>query len=392
MNLRGPTLAGLLLTTAVSLFAPPATADDILGKVAAFDPTVRFGDTGSMTFKPLLQTRWTGAETGGLNRDVVSGFSVPRARLVLMTTLFERFRFKFRLGSTSSGGVAFEQAYGQANFGDCRIRVGQLPLTLNAGQEPAAEGLSTADYASYSNTYSGGQTQGIDFAYRGPVRVIATVGNGARSGFSDLLAPLVADIATSGRFEVPIGKQGADDYDSEASFRKHQPINARIGVTGHYQERAATASNSANDIQIAGADAGVRGSGFSILVSGSYLRLAQPNVETVHDAGALVLGSWLPARRVEVFAQFDAIWPLGNHAPLPSGIGKGQPGTTMFRTMTLGSNFFIVPDVHRLKIQVDLQTMFDGQVTSIIPANASLGVLSATGPQVSARVQLVVAL
>jgi hypothetical protein len=64
----------------------------------------------------------------------------------------------------------------------------------------------------------------------------------------------------------------------------------------------------------------------------------------------------------------------------------------MFRTMTLGSNFFIVPDVHRLKIQVDLQTMFDGQVTSIIPANAALGVLSATGPQVSARVQLVVAL
>ena len=390
MTARGPTLAALLVPALLA--TPAAAADDVLEKVANFDPSVRFGDTGAMTFKPVLQARWTGAETGGEKPDTLSGFSIPRARIVWTTTLFEHFLFRFRLGSTSSGGVAFEQAYGQATWGDCRLRVGQLPLILNAGQEPNAEALSTADYASYANTFSGGQTQGMSFAYRGPVRFIATVGNGARSGFSDLLSPLVADIATSGRVEVPIGEQGKDDYDSEASFRKHQPLSARIGLTGHYQARSATDTNSANNIEIAGVDAGLRGSGFSLLVSGSYVRLAQPGAEPVHEAGAMVFGSYLPARRVELFAQFDAIWPLADRAPLPPGFANGQPGTTMFRTMTLGSNYFIVPNSHRLKVQIDLQTMFDGQATSIIPANPSMGVLYATGPQVSARVQLVVAL
>ena len=45
-----------------------------------------------------------------------------------------------------------------------------------------------------------------------------------------------------------------------------------------------------------------------------------------------------------------------------------------------------------LKIQVDLQTMFDGQKTSIVPANTALGVLSSTGLQIASRVQLVIAL
>ena len=391
MTRRGSVLAALL-TVPLALRAPPAAAEDILDKVAKFDPTVRFGDTGSITIQPVLQTRWTGSETGGAERDTVSGFSVPRARLVLTTKLYEHFRFRFRLGSLSNGAVTFEQAYGQANWGAFRLRAGQLPLTLNAGQEPLAEGLSTADYAAYSNTFSGGQTQGLNFRYGGPVRFYATIGNGARSGFSELLSPLVADLATSGRFEVPIGEQGADDYDSEASFRVRKPLNARIGFTAHYQVRTATASHPANDIELASADAGVRGSGFSVLASASYIRLAQAGSQTVHDAGAMILGSYLPARRVEVFAQFDAIWPLGDHAPHPPNFANGQPGTTMFRTMTLGSNFFIVPDVHRLKIQIDLQTMFDGQKTSIIPPNPALGVLGASGPQVSARVQLVVAL
>ena len=155
MTARGPTLAALLLAPVVALLTSPAAADDVLEKVATFDPTVRFGDVVSMSFRPVLQARWTGAETGGEKPDTLSGFSIPRARIVWTTSLFENFLFRFRLGATSSGGVAFEQAYGQATWGDCRLRIGQLPLIHNAGQEPSAEALSTADYNSYSNTFSG---------------------------------------------------------------------------------------------------------------------------------------------------------------------------------------------------------------------------------------------
>lgn len=55
------------------------------------------------------------------------------------------------------------------------------------------------------------------------------------------------------------------------------------------------------------------------------------------------------------------------------------------------------PTVHFGKVgamtfQPLLQTMFDGETTSIVPPNAALGVLATSGPQVTARLQLVVAL
>jgi hypothetical protein len=195
----------------------------------------------------------------------------------------------------------------------------------------------------------------------------------------------------TGRFEVPIGPQGLGDYDSQASFRQNQPLNARVGVTGHYQARGRH-TGPAYDMELLGGDFGIRGSGFAVFASGTYFQLAPVGQTTVKLAGMLVYGSLFLARGVETFAQFDGTWPLGDRAPFPPGVANGQPGTTMFRTITIGSNFFIVPDVNRLKVQMDVQAMLDAQDTSIIPPNAALGVLNATGPQVAGRVQLVVAL
>jgi hypothetical protein len=371
----------------------PSSADTALEKVAVFDPTVHFGGGNSLTFAPQLQTRWTAVETGGAEKDTVIGFSVPRARLIMTTRLLDdAFRLRLRIGASSNGSATFQEAYGEANWSDFRFRAGQITLKLTAAEEPLIQGLSTADLSSYANAFAGGATQGIDLTYRGPVRFSATLGNGARSGFSELVAPIVADLATTGRFEVPIGPQGLADYDSQASFEQHQPTNARIGLVGHYQTRHRN-TPPIYDLALVGADAGIRGSGFSVLVSGTYSVLVPVGDPTVQVAGLFVFGSLFLAPSVESFAQFDAVWPLGAKAPVPEDISSNnQPGTTMFRTVTIGSNFFIVPDVHRLKVQMDLQAMFDGQLTSFIPPRPSLGILPASGPQGSMRVQLVVAL
>jgi hypothetical protein len=177
-----------------------------------------------------------------------------------------------------------------------------------------------------------------------------------------------------------------------ASFRKRQHVSARLGLTGHYQIRRQSSSNLANNIEFLSADAGVRGDGFSFMVSTAYLRLAQAGLPVVKSAGVWLFGSWFPARKVELFTQFDAIYPLGERTAFPPGFASGQPGTTLFRTLTCGSNFYLIPSVQKLKIQMDLQTMFDGQATSIVPANTSLGVLSTAGLQISGRLQLLVAL
>jgi hypothetical protein len=381
-----------LLALAFALFSASARAESALERAAHLDPTIRFPGGGSLTIAPLLQARWTAAETGGEERRTVEGFSIPRARLITTYKFFDGFLARLRIGSSGSGSVSMQQAYADAKSGEFQMRVGQMPLVINSAEEPSPQGLSTADFSSYSNTFGGGTTQGLQAAYRGPIRLIATVGNGARSGSSELLSPLVADIATTLRFELPIGAQAPFEYLSMASFRSQKNVSARLGTTGHFQTRRSTQTHPANEVEVVSADAGLRGRGFSLLASTAYLRLAQTGLPTVASAGFWLFGSLFAARGVEVFAQFDAIYPLGERAPFPAGFANGQPGTTLFRTLTYGSNFYLIPDRQMLKIQLDLQTMFDGQATSIVPTNTGLGVLSATGLQIAGRVQLLVAL
>jgi hypothetical protein len=375
----------------VAAWTAPAHAEDVLEKAAVFDPTIRFGGIGALTIEPLLQTRWTAVEAGGAEPQFALGFSIPRARLVLTTSLWDALRFRLRVGSASNGAARFEQAYVEGSWKRFRVRAGQFNLYLNAGEEPSPQALSSADYSSYSNAFAGGQTQGAELAYIGPVRLKGVIGNGARTGFSELLSPIVADLAITGRAEVPIGDQRFAPL-VEPSFRRGQRVTVRVGVTGHYQEKSASGGNPANQIGLVSGDVDVRGSGFSFIASASYLRLAASGATPNEQTGFMAFGSFFPARRVELWGQFDAVWPIGTITPMPPNFANGQPGTTPLRTLTVGACFFIVPDVNRLKVQVDLQTIFDPQSTSIIPSDVARGVLATSGPQVASRVQLVVAL
>jgi len=333
----------------------------------------------------MLEARWTGTEAVRASPSSVTGFSVPRARLFVTGGLFDVVTARLRVGAKSDGSASFEQAYVEARWKHVRARAGQFNLFLNAGEEPQAQSLSSVDYASYANVFGGGQTQGVELSWSGPVRLVATIGNGARSGFSELLSPMVADIATTGRVEIPIGEHDDAWLDSMPSFRKHQKTAARIAAIGHYQ-------HATNDVVVMGGDISVRGSGFAIIASGTYARFTQPNVPLAEEAGLLVNGSLFLSRRVEVWVQFDGIWPLGAHAPLPPNAASGQPGTTLFRTISTGASYYIVPDSNRLKVQLDADAHLDAQSTSAVPSNAALGVLAAAGPQVAIRVQIVMSL
>ena len=385
------TLRACAAIVALVAWTARAHAADVLEEAAVFDPTIRFGDVGALKIQPLLQTRWTAIEAGAPEAQSAEGFSIPRARLIVTTSLWDAVRFRLRVGTKSNGDVRFEQAYVEGNWKHLRARAGQFSLHLNAGEEPIPQDLSSADYSSYANTFAGGQTQGLQLAYDGPVRLIGVVCNGARTGFSELLSPLVADVALSGRVEVPIGARPFEPI-VEPSFRRGQRVTARLGATGHFQTKGASASNPTSDVELASADVDVRGSGFTLIASASYLRLTQEGATPHEQVGFMAFASLFAARRVELWGQFDAVWPIGTITPMPADFASGQPGTTPLRTLTTGANFFIVPDTNRLKLQVDLQTIFDPQSTSIIPSDVSRGVLATSGPQVAVRLQIVAAL
>ncbi len=377
-----------LVCASLLAFSASARAADVLERAATIDPTIHFGDVFALSIQPLVQARWTGVED---TEQSVIGFSVPRARLTVRMSVAEIVSAHVRVGVESNGDARFEQAYVEAHWRTLRLRAGQMPLHLNAGEEPLPNELSTADYSSYANAFAGGQTQGVELAYVGAFFAKLVVSNGARSGFSELLSPIVADVALMGRLEVPIGPRKLVPL-VQPSFRG-TATSARIGLTGLYQERGTNGTSPAYDLELVGGDVDVRGSGFSLIGSASYLRAAQhdgapPN----QQLGFMVFASVFAARRVELFGQFDAVWPTGTITPLPQNVASGQAGTTPFRTLTVGAGFFVIPGASRLKVQVDLQTMFDGQTTSIVPSDIANGVLATSGAQVAARVQIVAAL
>jgi hypothetical protein len=385
--------AGVALALAVC--APrPAVADvaGALEKAATFDPTTHFGDVGAITWHPVFQTRWTYVESPQADPRAVAGFSVPRARMTVIGTLLENLSFEVRFGTRSNGNATTEVGFAQVRWSDLRFRAGQFPLKLDLGEEPTPDGQTPNDLSTYANTFAGGETQGAQLLYDGPVRLVGTVGNGARSGFSELLSPIVADVAGTGRIDVPIGTARSPDIPVQVSFRQGQKVTARLGAIGHIQTKKATLSNPSAQAALAGGDFVVRGSGFSLLGSLSYLQLVPGGAPSVEDAGVMLLASLMAARRVELFAQFDAVWPLGARAPHPPGFAGGQPGTTQFRTVTLGTNYFVVPDSTRAKVQIDLQAMPDGQSTSIAQPITALGILASPGPQIAMRLQLTMAL
>jgi hypothetical protein len=307
--------------------------------------------------------------------------------LIFTTDVLDIASAVLRVGVRSDGTAHFERAYVEAKWRGLRIRGGQMHLPLNAGEEPEAQRLSAVDFCSYSNFFAGGETQGVELqASARRARFVATIGNGARTGFTELLSPIVADIAVTGRTEIAIGARDALKLDSTASFRDGKKTAARVAAVAHYQ------STKTNDVEFVGGDVDVRGSGFSILASATYMRLAQTGRPLVEQAGAMVFASIFASRIVELWLQFDAIVPLGSRTPLPPNVANGQPGTTPFRTLSFGSNVYVLPNVHRLKLQLDLQTMFDAQTTSAVPADPTMGVLPAAGPQVAMRAQVVFSL
>jgi hypothetical protein len=130
----------------------------------------------------------------------------------------------------------------------------------------------------------------------------------------------------------------------------------------------------------------------SLLATAAYLRLDLRGPSAVEDLGFLVFGSVFLSRRVEVFGQFDAVLPLGAKAAHPPGFASGQPGVEPTRTVTTGASFYVIPDANRLKVQLDIRTLLDGQTLGLAPPDESYGTLTTTGPQVAGRVQLVAAL
>jgi hypothetical protein len=378
----------VLAVLAFVCVASPARAEpSLFERAATFDPTIRFGDIARLTIQPMLEARWTGAEAALADPSSLTAFSVPRARLMFTTDVLDFATAVLRVGVRSDGSATFERAYVEARWRGLRIRGGQMHLPLNAGEEPEAQKLTTTDFCSYSNFFAGGETQGVELqASARRVRFVTTIGNGARTGFTELFSPIVANIALTGRAELALGKRDALKLDSTTSFREGQKMTARLAAVAHYQ------AAKDDDVELLGGDVDVRGSGFAFLASATYMRLAQTDHPLVEQIGGMVLASVFASRHVELWAQFDAIVPIGSRAPLPPAVANGQPGTTLFRTLAFGSNVYVLPNVHRLKLQLDVETMFDAQTTSAVPPNATLGVLPAAGPQVTMRAQVVFSL
>jgi hypothetical protein len=351
---------------------------------------IKFGDLLDISPGAYFQLRYTlnyRTDAPGTEDNVTSLFNVPRSRFMLGVRLTPHFRAFARAGTKANGDFRLERALADLSIWKLRIRFGRLFMALRIPDEFGPHMLQAADLSSTDNAFDPGTSHGaqVRFAHDW-FRATLSVIDGLRTGFSEVLAPIRADVGVGGRFEfLALGKDWGR-FDDQGSF-PGSGHGLRVVLAGYYQTGGNTGTT--QPLELVYLTGGVHGefSRFSLVLNGTGGYVDYKVVAPVWEYSFVAQAGVFVIDHLELWARFDGVWSDGNPRPASAD----PSGTTDFRTVSGGLNLFAFPPTHRVKLQLDFQYMFDPQATSLVPTWPNNGVLAtATGQQWAMRVQTVV--
>jgi hypothetical protein len=325
-------------------------------------------------------------------RNVSSTFSVPRGRLWVGVGITPHAEAFIRLGSTPTGEIKLERAFADFVFWKLRVRFGRFFLSMRIPDDFSVHFLQSVDFSSTDNVFDPGSAQGaqVHLAHDW-LRATLSITDGLRTGFSEILNPFKADVAVTGRVELrALGDWG--QFADTVSWLPGRPA-LKVVLAAHYQTGGATGKSTDADLVYLTGGLHAELWRFSLVLDGTWLYLeyldeTQPQGASFWQLGLVAQAGALIVEHLELWARFDAVFSDGVVRP---ALATMRPGTTDFRTVSGGVNFYLLPPTHRVKLQLDFQYMFDPQSTSLVPAWLANGVLATdTGQQWALRAQTVV--
>ena len=377
-------------------------------------------NAGGLDVQVLMQVRYTAnfrdeLTSGALgDNDTTLGFSNPRSQVRLSGAVE---------GTDISGQVIFDfgnatdnarHTDGQANLlvamgawaidDDWTMLFGQWHNPVVAEEGFLPEHTMAVERSGMNEFFNPGYTQGLAFAYTGSdsFKFVGAVSDGATYAGN----PSPTNSAFNSQGEDDFGLTGRLDWLASGTWDqfgdmtswKGSNFGAKIGAGFHWQTAGntnpSTSAGGGNaifttllgeavdemDITLWTVDAQIEGDGWSVFAAYVGHKLEASGVTAGNDLdltnhGAMVQGSMFLTDQFEAFARWDSIfWD----DVLTTAGGAGADDTT--HTITVGGNYYFVPESHAAKFTFDAVFTLDNSLVSDVVVGAAGGTAGAADP------------
>ncbi len=392
---------------AAELRADADTHSSLLGSsnAAGLDVQVMLQMRYSANFRDELTAGALG------DNDTTVGFSNPRSQIRLSggvegTDISGLVIFDFGNatdnGRHADGSAELLVAQGAWGLNDDWVMLfGQWHNPVVAEEAFAAENTMAVERSGMNEFFNPGYTQGVAFAYVGSdnFKFVGAFADGAT--YAGNPSPTNSafnsqgenDFGFTGRFDYLVS--GTWDQFADMTSWKGSNYGLKLGAGFHYQTAGGTnPSTSAGggnaifttllgeavdemDITLWTLDAQVEGDGWSVFAAYIGHKLEAKGITAGNDLdltnhGAMVQGSYFFSDQFEAFARWDSIfWD----DVLVNAAGAGADDTT--HTITVGGNYYFVPESHAAKFTVDAVFTLDNSLVSDVVVGAAGGTAGA---------------
>lgn len=373
--------------TRSSLLAPAATGSNgftISDQSGNYKLTIG----GTIQFRYTLDTRSDGVQGTGpgatnVNKDdsLTSGFSNPITRIyfggnIINPDMTFRLSALINGGSTSqslttldptgttlvnstvtdTNGFALEDAYGQYKFDNgMSVKWGQFKLPTVREEIVGDEYSLTAGTSTINTLMSPGRTQGIEVGYTAEsFRAMFDFSDGVRSANSNYNSGSEADYALSARGEFKIAGDWSR-FNDFTSFR-NQDFAAMVGGGVHWEQggnggNGDNLSNATfgNESFLYSLDGSLEGSGWNAFAAFTGVNTDGDARNSVNTYSLLIQGGVFVSENCEIFARYEGIFADSE----VTGTGAAELDPSDFHFVTVGANYYIIPDSHAAKITAD---------------------------------------
>jgi hypothetical protein len=367
----------------------------------------RLNVRGVMQFRYLADFRDSSA-TLGTDNETTIGFQMARARLIFDGNVINE-NLSFRVdgdfaspangdNSATGGGAAGADNFGvftlhnayatyafEGEGSGWSISWGQMKAPVLYEEFGNEDWMGLAVERSIVNEFfTGGYTQGVAFGYKADqwafTGVINDGANTANSPYNfQAVGNPEADFGLTARLDWKIQGDWAQFADM-TSFRGSN-MGARLGGGFHYQHMgetnpsfAATGAPLFEDLFLYTVDGAVEGDGWNIYAAfvGNHTEFQSgTGFSDMDDFGVLVQGGVFLTNDFELFGRYDGLF-LDDGGP-----GRSAMADDNLNFLTVGGNYYFVPESHAAKFTGDVVFSFNDSLPNgagLLPSN-STGVL-----------------
>jgi hypothetical protein len=328
-------------------------------------------------------------------KEFTQGFDVSRARFQLGIGLTEFVALFMRIGVVAGGSFSFQRAFIDLKWKYFRIRGGVFMSDTIAESIVGPIDLYFVDYSIVENVYSPGSSKGVMFTYlRDRFSINLGYTDGLRTGFSEIRAPVNADYAFTVRAQYAWGEAGLAGF-NRLTTRRGAPFGIRLGGALHYQDGGRTQGSLPARIAIGTIDLSVRGSGWSLLLSGVVGEDATESTTTneagqILGGGVTLMGGYFVTEKVQIFGQYNIVVKPKIQGTLPPAVIDeilGPPSN--FQAFGVGFSYFVIPERDNVKLSSDFLYFLGHETGSPVPSSPLNSIqVNDAGSQFAWRIQL----